>query len=286
VFVARHQRGPTLSALRYRSGRNLGGGVILTRFYLLSMLRGDLLRQGRTPSLAAHKHPGWWIAEPAEIYVIPACLCRSSALVSVPQDRHRTPTAPPSRPVLREQIGGWPGAVSSGERADPATPSVEGCPRPAPGPGPGLKRPGGACLLERLRNPCGLPAADAETDRPGLTLPASNQDQLNRSHATAEFLLISAFGLAHGDVTLENTAPNHRFSSLPGVSTTLPLAAMLLVVGGIGATAPGCSPSGPGRGQEVELVPVPERSRSPAGGRCQPSWKPTFSALSGHRGCS
>ncbi len=50
------------------------------------------------------------------------------------------------------------------------------------------------------------------------------------------FLLIFSFGLATVMFTLENTAPTTvRF--LPGVCATLPLAAMLLVVGGIGATA-------------------------------------------------
>ena len=50
------------------------------------------------------------------------------------------------------------------------------------------------------------------------------------------FLLIFSFGLATVMFTLENTAPTTvRF--LPGVTTTMPLAALLLVVGGIGATA-------------------------------------------------
>ena len=50
------------------------------------------------------------------------------------------------------------------------------------------------------------------------------------------FLLIFSFGLAMVMFTLENTAPTTvRF--LPGVTATLPLAALLLVVGGIGATA-------------------------------------------------
>ena len=50
------------------------------------------------------------------------------------------------------------------------------------------------------------------------------------------FLLIFSFGLAMVMFTLENTAPTTvRF--LPGMSATLPLAALLLVVGGIGATA-------------------------------------------------
>ena len=50
------------------------------------------------------------------------------------------------------------------------------------------------------------------------------------------FLLIFSFGLAMVMFTLENTAPTTvRF--LPGVTATLPLAALLLLVGGIGATA-------------------------------------------------
>jgi uncharacterized integral membrane protein len=50
------------------------------------------------------------------------------------------------------------------------------------------------------------------------------------------FLLIFSFGLAMVMFTLENTAPTTvRF--LPGLQATLPLAALLLVVGGIGATA-------------------------------------------------
>ena len=50
------------------------------------------------------------------------------------------------------------------------------------------------------------------------------------------FLLIFSFGLATVMFTLENTiATTVRF--LPGISTTLPLAALLLLAGGIGATA-------------------------------------------------
>ena len=50
------------------------------------------------------------------------------------------------------------------------------------------------------------------------------------------FLLIFSFGLATVMFSRENTAPTTvRF--LPGVTATLPLAALLLVVGGIGATA-------------------------------------------------
>ena len=50
------------------------------------------------------------------------------------------------------------------------------------------------------------------------------------------FLLIFSFGLAMVMFTLENTAAT-TVQFLPGVSTTLPLAALLLMVGGIGATA-------------------------------------------------
>jgi hypothetical protein len=50
------------------------------------------------------------------------------------------------------------------------------------------------------------------------------------------FLLIFSFGLAMVMFTLENTTlTTVRF--LPGVSLSLPLAALLLLVGGIGATA-------------------------------------------------
>jgi uncharacterized integral membrane protein len=50
------------------------------------------------------------------------------------------------------------------------------------------------------------------------------------------FLLIFSFGLAMVMFTLENTAPT-TVNFLPGVKATLPLAALLLVVGGVGATA-------------------------------------------------
>ena len=50
------------------------------------------------------------------------------------------------------------------------------------------------------------------------------------------FLLIFSFGLAMVMFTLENTAPT-TVHFLPGLQATLPLAALLLVVGGIGATA-------------------------------------------------
>lgn len=50
------------------------------------------------------------------------------------------------------------------------------------------------------------------------------------------FLLIFSFGLATVMFTLENTTAT-TVHFLPGVSATLPLAALLLLVGGIGATA-------------------------------------------------
>ncbi len=50
------------------------------------------------------------------------------------------------------------------------------------------------------------------------------------------FLLIFSFGLATVMFTLENTTAT-TVHFLPGLSTTLPLAALLLLVGGLGATA-------------------------------------------------
>ncbi|APD49312.1 LapA family protein [Synechococcus sp. CS-602] len=67
------------------------------------------------------------------------------------------------------------------------------------------------------------------------------------------FLLIFSFGLATVMFTLENTAPT-TVQFLPGVSTTLPLAAMLLVVGGIGATAAWVFAVWTGVVKKVELV--------------------------------
>ena len=66
---------------------------------------------------------------------------------------------------------------------------------------------------------------------PTLQMPviAATMRQLN-------FLLIFSFGLAMVMFTLENTAPT-TVQFLPGLSATLPLAALLLLVGGIGATA-------------------------------------------------
>ncbi len=50
------------------------------------------------------------------------------------------------------------------------------------------------------------------------------------------FLLIFIFGLAAVMFTLENTTPT-TVQFLPGLASTLPLAVLILVVGGIGATA-------------------------------------------------
>ncbi|MEB3183693.1 MAG: LapA family protein [Cyanobacteriota bacterium] len=50
------------------------------------------------------------------------------------------------------------------------------------------------------------------------------------------FVLIFSFALAAVMFTLENTAPT-TVHFLPGLTTTLPLAVLILVVGGIGATA-------------------------------------------------
>ena len=50
------------------------------------------------------------------------------------------------------------------------------------------------------------------------------------------FLLIFSFGLAAVMFTLENNAPT-TVHFLPGMASTLPLAVLLLLVGGLGATA-------------------------------------------------
>lgn len=50
------------------------------------------------------------------------------------------------------------------------------------------------------------------------------------------FLLIFSFGLAMVMFTLENTTPT-TVHFLPGLKATMPLAALLLVVGGVGASA-------------------------------------------------
>jgi len=50
------------------------------------------------------------------------------------------------------------------------------------------------------------------------------------------FLLIFSFGLGMVMFTLENTAAT-TVNFLPGLKATLPLAALLLLVGGVGATA-------------------------------------------------
>jgi len=50
------------------------------------------------------------------------------------------------------------------------------------------------------------------------------------------FLLIFSFALAAVMFTLENTTPT-TVHFLPGMATTLPLAVLILLVGGIGATA-------------------------------------------------
>ena len=50
------------------------------------------------------------------------------------------------------------------------------------------------------------------------------------------FVLIFSFGLAMVMFTLENTSPV-TLHLLPGVSLTLPLATLLLLVAGVGATA-------------------------------------------------
>jgi uncharacterized integral membrane protein len=79
---------------------------------------------------------------------------------------------------------------------------------------------------------CQLGGVRLQESVPTLLLPsiaATTMRQLN-------FLLIFSFGLAMVMFTLENTVAT-TVNFIPGVSLTLPLAAMLLLVGGIGATA-------------------------------------------------
>jgi len=71
------------------------------------------------------------------------------------------------------------------------------------------------------------------------------------------FLLIFSFGLAMVMFTLENTAPT-TVHFLPGMNTTLPLAALLLVVGGIGATAAWIFAVWSGVVRKVETLQSPE----------------------------
>lgn len=68
------------------------------------------------------------------------------------------------------------------------------------------------------------------------------------------FLLIFSFGLAMVMFTLENTAPT-TVHFLPSLSGTLPLAALLLLVGGIGATAAWVFAVWTGVVRKVEAVP-------------------------------
>ena len=75
------------------------------------------------------------------------------------------------------------------------------------------------------------------------------------------FLLIFSFGLAMVMFTLENTAATTvRF--LPGVSTTLPLAALLLVVGGIGAIAAWIFAVWSGVVKKVETLQDPDEAEA------------------------
>ena len=75
------------------------------------------------------------------------------------------------------------------------------------------------------------------------------------------FLLIFSFGLAMVMFTLENTAAT-TVHFLPGVSTTLPLAALLLVVGGIGATAAWIFAVWSGVVKKVETLQDPDEAEA------------------------
>jgi len=89
------------------------------------------------------------------------------------------------------------------------------------------------------------------------------------------FLLIFSFGLAMVMFTLENTAPT-TVHFLPGLSGTLPLAALLLLVGGIGATAAWVFAVWTGVVRKVEAV---QSQGEFTAQRCASrSWKTTCSA--------
>ncbi len=75
------------------------------------------------------------------------------------------------------------------------------------------------------------------------------------------FLLIFSFGLAMVMFTLENTAAT-TVHFLPGVSTTLPLAALLLVVGGIGAIAAWIFAVWSGVVKKVETLQDPDEAEA------------------------
>ncbi len=75
------------------------------------------------------------------------------------------------------------------------------------------------------------------------------------------FLLIFSFGLAMVMFTLENTAAT-TVHFLPGVSTTVPLAALLLVVGGIGAIAAWIFAVWSGVVKKVETLQDPDEAEA------------------------
>jgi uncharacterized integral membrane protein len=96
------------------------------------------------------------------------------------------------------------------------------------------------------------------------------------------FLLIFSFGLATVMFTLENTAAT-TVKFLPGVSTTLPLAALLLVVGGIGATAAWVFAVWTGVVKKVENLSTPDEVTAQQV-RIR-ELEDDVQALSGRRGC-
>lgn len=75
------------------------------------------------------------------------------------------------------------------------------------------------------------------------------------------FLLIFSFGLAMVMFTLENTAAT-TVHFLPGVSTTVPLAALLLLVGGIGAIAAWIFAVWSGVVKKVETLQDPDEAEA------------------------
>ncbi len=87
------------------------------------------------------------------------------------------------------------------------------------------------------------------------------------------FVLIFVFGLAMVMFTLENTAATTvRF--LPGMSTTMPLAVLLLIVGGVGATAAWCLPFGLGSPATSRQASRTRRNRCRSK-NCSKTWSAT-----------
>jgi len=127
--------------------------------------------------------------------------------------------------VLREQSVMGPGAVSSGETRliRNAQPSSGWPPALLQGPRPWAESARGRLPLSGYENPAGCRQRIAGTRiGPAYASCQQTKTKLNRAmRSKLNFLLIFSFGAGHGECSpWEKHSPNHRFSSLPGVSTT------------------------------------------------------------------